>query len=660
VRGLFVLMVMVFHLVGAYPSGGFLSVDVFFVLSGYLITSLLLREHRRSGRISLPNFWSRRARRLLPAILLLVGTTAVVVASTAPVATLEARRGDLVSTLLYYANWHFIATDQSYFANFDGVSPLRHMWSLSIEEQFYLLWPLLAVLVLGWTARGGSRMKVVWALLAGAGLSALIMSSLYNPADPSSGYFNTAARAHQVLIGVALAVLVDARPGLLAGARARAVARWAWPLALALVVVPLATYADQEPFYYKGGSVLFALAVAAALWAIEAAPESPLARGLSLRPLVWIGTISYGLYLWHWPMFVWIGSPRTGADGWLADVGQVAAVFAAATISSYLLERPIQRGRMPWIGWSRRRLAVAIVVGFEVIAGVVVWSTIVDSTSAVGRGLSDHSDTPCPQGSPSVDGFSWCVKTRARGPGAPVVATAGDSTSRALDPGMMQMATARGWRYIQAGQGGCSLAPLLMPATTEPGEVGRKRLCIPAIRALLGSVTALDHPDVWIVSDRVPIGPKLVDGPRVLGPADPRRDRIVRTAVRSTLQRLEAGGAQVVMVATPPPAQPADCATKGTAICNAAIYTTGDPGTRHLDGLYRQVIATLGPRVHYIDVDDVFCPRGGRCPAVLDGVLGRFDQIHYTARFSRRLVPVIISRAEREGVVFRRGAGRRL
>jgi peptidoglycan/LPS O-acetylase OafA/YrhL len=172
VRAIAVLAVIVYHL-NTHLPGGFLGVDVFFVLSGYLITTLLLRELAATGSVRLSQFWARRARRLLPAVLLLLAVVAIVVARSAPLSTLAARRDDMLSTLLYVANWHFIASDQSYFTIYTGASPLRHMWSLAIEEQFYLLWPLL--LLGAWRLFGGSRRLLLWLIGAGIAVSTLAM-----------------------------------------------------------------------------------------------------------------------------------------------------------------------------------------------------------------------------------------------------------------------------------------------------------------------------------------------------------------------------------------------------------------------------------------------------------------------------------------------------
>ena len=582
--------------------------------------------------------------------------TAVVTAAIAPSETLAARRSDLLSTLLYVANWHFIATDQSYFASYAGVSPLRHVWSLAIEEQFYIAWPLI-VAAACWGATSRERLtNMLWLTGAGAAVSALTMASLYDVANPSRSYFGTDARAHQLLAGVALAMFAQARPQAFGGARARRLAARAWPAVALALGVAFVTFEDQAPSYYHGGSVLFALAVAAAIWIVEVAPGGALGRGLSLAPLRWIGQISYGLYLWHWPLIVWIGDADPAADPWTTHVAEIALTFAAAVVSFYLLERPIREGRAPWLGRSRRRLALATVIAVELVAALAVLTTIVDEgNTAVARGLADRSDAECPPGSPAVLSLSWCVRVAPASAAEPVVAVTGDSTSRALDPGMQALAEARGWGYVQAGQGGCSALALALPNSTEPRDRAASRRCAAAVPRLQSAIAARRRPDVWIVSDRIPIGAPILhaDG-RLVGPGR-ERDRRLRAALRGALARLTAGGAQVVVVTTPPPGEPADCAAANPpASCAAPGPSALDGPTRALRRLVRSVVAGMRGRAALVSIDDVLCPDGRRCPAVIDGVLARYDQIHYTSAFSRRIVPRIVARAEREGIRFAR------
>ena len=657
VRAVAVIAVIAYHVSSLLPAG-FLGVDIFFVLSGYLITSLLLRDGLEHGRVRLAEFWARRARRLLPALLALLAVTAVVTAYDAPVSTFGERRGDLISTLLYVANWHFIATDQSYFATFAGVSPLRHMWSLAIEEQFYVVWPLVMGAVLAAPAARRDPAKLALWALAAAVVSTVAMALVYDPANPSRSYFGTDTRAHELLVGCALAMLLAGRPGLHAGPAAAALARRAWPPVVALLAVALVTFDDQGGVYYQGGSLAFALAVAALLWVVEADPRSAPAALLSIAPLRWIGVVSYGLYLWHWPIVVWIGDPRAGADPLTTQLAEVALTVVVAAVSFYALERPIRSGRAPWLGFSRRRLVLATLVCFELVWLLAVMGTIVTtSNSAVARGLHDSSDATCPAGSPRLGPggrFEWCLRIAPVPAGGPVIATAGDSTARALDPGLRVVAADRGWGYVQAAQGGCSFTALLMPSAVSPAAVASGRACVAYVPQVHAQVAERTDPTVWIVADRVlTVVPVVQDDGRVLR-AGGLRDALIVRATRDALRRLRSGGAQVVVVGTPPVAEPADCVLKRrAAACDNVSFSRRDPVTTHAEQVVRRVVRQFGAGVVYVDIDDLLCPRV-RCPALVGGVLARYDGLHYSATFSRRLVPQIVARAQHQGIEFSR------
>ena len=205
---------MLYHAGVTWARGGLLGVDVFFVLSGYLITGLLLSEKRRTGTISLRNFWIRRARRLLPALLLVLLVVVVVWRLTAPPASLPGVRSDALATLFYSANWHFAAAGQGYFASFADPSPLLHMWSLGVEEQFYLFWPLIVVAVLGWRVarrRGPQRLLAVTVIgsIASAGLMAVLALNMSGGSGSGTVnwiYYGTATRVQALLIGATLVV----------------------------------------------------------------------------------------------------------------------------------------------------------------------------------------------------------------------------------------------------------------------------------------------------------------------------------------------------------------------------------------------------------------------------------------------------------------------
>lgn len=351
-RAMALLTIMVYHGGGAVATwlgGGFFSVDVFFMLSGFLITSLLLREHDTSGRIDLAAFWGRRARRLLPALfLLLVGVLAYAALLTGEAAA--AVRQDALATLLYASNWWFIISGNSYFEQFEDPSPLTHTWTLAIEEQWYVILPLVAVLLL---PRMRSR-RAFAALFAGlAGVSALWMALLATTgADPSRMYYGTDTRLQSLLVGAALAGLLT--PGVLE--RLRIPARWLGPLALALLVALMTLATEQSGWIYRGGFLVFAVASALLLASVQAAPDGVTSRLFSLAPLVWVGQLSYGLYLWHWPVYVVLSPARTGMAGTGLLVLRFIVTFALASASYYLVEMPVRRGALSRFP-PRQRLA---------------------------------------------------------------------------------------------------------------------------------------------------------------------------------------------------------------------------------------------------------------------------------------------------------------
>jgi peptidoglycan/LPS O-acetylase OafA/YrhL len=648
VRAIAVLAVIGYHLSPHVP-GGFLGVDMFFVLSGYLITSILLSQLRRPGRIRLAEFWAHRARRLLPAVLVLVLFCAFEVSRYENVDSWALRQSDLLSTLFYYANWHFIATDQSYFATFLGASPVRHTWTLAIEEQYYIVWPLV-LFAAYWLGRGPRLL--VGVIVVGAVASTTEMALLYNAANPSRAYFGTDTRASTLLVGAGLALLVQRRPEWLTGPLARALARWAWaPVALAtLAAFALAT--DHSTAYYRGGALAFALLIAVALFVLEAAPAAPLATAMSISPMRWIGRISYGLYLWYWPMLVWIGRAMA-SHGHLRDVVELAAIFAAATVSFYVVERPIRTGRLPTVGMSRRRLAVAMPVAMAAVAAVTLHLTTLGSP-ALSAQLTPVTPLACPQET-WVGTFSWCPR-RVGKPGAPVVASIGDSTSQALYPGMREAATRRGWTYIEAAEGGCSALPLLFVEFGTPQYIAKAKRCVADIPRIIAEVQDRYRPDVWVLTDRWPIATMVTRGGQVLAPTDARRNQPIETALRSLLQRLTADGARVLLVPTPPPGEPVDCALHRLAAstCDSPAFSVRDLATAELTNTVRLAVAGL-PRIAVVPIANVVCPSDGQCPATIDGFVVRYDGIHYSAGFSRQLVPIILARAENLGLSFAAG-----
>ncbi len=347
-RALAVIAVLLYHANLAWIPGGFLGVEMFFVISGYLITSLLLAEWLQRGRVDLKGFWLRRARRLFPALflLLLVVVGYTVVFLPAEVSSL---RGDALSTAGYVNNWYQIFSHKSYFENVGRPPLLRHMWSLAVEEQFYLFWPLLFGLLM----RRLRPRFVLAIVLAGAFASMLLMAVLFHPhTDPSRVYYGTDTRAAGLLLGVALAFLW--RPGeIISEANGRMLD--AIGLAAFAILVACFLFLNEfQAFLYHGGLSLTAL-VTAALVAVAVHPRARLVpRVLSWPLLRWVGVRSYGIYLWHFPVFM-LTRPQLDVpfDGVLLLAARFALTLLIAALSYRFVEKPIRSGCLghAWKAW---------------------------------------------------------------------------------------------------------------------------------------------------------------------------------------------------------------------------------------------------------------------------------------------------------------------
>ena len=345
-RAFAVLAVIAYHLGMQWAPGGLLGVTVFFVLSGYLITSLLLIEWDNTDTIDLPQFWLRRVRRLMPAIVLVIVCTAAL-CTLLDHSLLTKLRDDMWAALLWVTNWWYIFQDASYFDALGAPSPLTHFWSLAIEEQFYLVWPV--VLLVAHKA-GVKRTAMRNATLAIALLSALEMALLYNPLDdPSRVYYGTDTRAFSLLIGAWLAFvwpshLLGAQKSVHLTKQVRSILDGVG-LVAPVALLALIVFVDGfSPFLYRGG-ILLASILTAIVIAVMVHPASLLGRIAGAKPLVWIGLRSYGIYLWHFPLFL-LMNPRnfTGETPWWMYLVQVVVVFACAAFSYRFVENPLRKG----------------------------------------------------------------------------------------------------------------------------------------------------------------------------------------------------------------------------------------------------------------------------------------------------------------------------
>jgi peptidoglycan/LPS O-acetylase OafA/YrhL len=355
-RAIAVLAVIAYHLNPAWAPGGLLGVGVFFTLSGYLITDLLLGQQAATGRLQLGDFWLRRARRLLPALFLML---AVVVAWVTLLdrSLLPGLRGDVLAAVGYVSNWWNILREASYFARFGPPPPLDHLWSLAVEEQFYLIWPWLLWLGLRYVP---GRYTLACLTLVGAALSAAAMILIYQPGvDPTRVYEGTDTRAFGLLIGAALAMVWPSRKlrAHRINHRVRHLIDGAGVVGPVVIGILIWRTSEYSPFLYKGGIVLLSVATVLVLTALVH-PASWLGVAVGWTPLRWLGVRSYGIYLWHYPIIVLTApGPQQGATLSL-EVLQVVATIVVAALSWQFFEEPIRRGAIGQI-WAQGRSRLA-------------------------------------------------------------------------------------------------------------------------------------------------------------------------------------------------------------------------------------------------------------------------------------------------------------
>lgn len=410
VRALAVLAVVVYHFDPSWLPGGFFGVDIFFVISGFLITGIVVREWEGTGHLDLARFWARRARRLLPAVIALLVMMVLISAVGAPDA-LARLRTDLPAALFYVTNWWFIFHKVSYFQASGRPSLLLHLWSLAIEEQFYILWPLMLTLLL-------PRVKRLGRIAAGTATLALgstvLMAVLFHPnADPSRVYFGTDTHAQGLLIGCTMAlILPQARLAVLRSPSWRIGGNLLGVVGVVALGWMVFNLKDYERVTYGGGFLLVDLAAVAVVIA-AVSPVTFWASTLARQPLRWVGTRSYAIYLWHWPIQQLMRARTDVPFGGVAlFVLQVALILLAAELSYRFVEEPVRSGRArAWLAsrYERARWREAWIVGPGVFLVILTMLTMnapapkptgllaQGSTAASRLTLSSKVSRPSPQ-----------------------------------------------------------------------------------------------------------------------------------------------------------------------------------------------------------------------------------------------------------------------
>jgi peptidoglycan/LPS O-acetylase OafA/YrhL len=619
-RGTAVLGVVAYH--AGHLTGGYLGVDLFFVLSGFLITRLLLDEKARTGAIDLKHFWSRRARRLLPAVLLVIAVIALYSAFFAKAPELATLRADAVSTLLYVANWNTILANHSYWAQFSAPSPLQHTWSLAIEEQFYVLWPLVCIAVLGRRRpatdvdadndpndagtvdaatgeapavtspdRGARRLMIL--SLTGAAVSAAIMIRGYAPdIETTRLYVGTDTRVAAILLGAALSCAMVVYGPVRGGPTRRVLeaAGWIATLGLALAWVRLDGHAA---LLYQGGLFACGLGVVIVITAVTHPTGGMLTRLFSLAPLRFAGRISYGLYLWHWPIFTWLTAERTGWSEPVLLPVQLALTLAVSLLSYQLIEMPIRRGAIPSTVATRAAPAVLVLVLVAVIVATIPPAT------------EESAD-------PAAYPITALTPVGARGNAPPRVLIVGDSVGDSITRSIVPEEARFGVDLESMAVPGCSFVRTNPAIHYLDGAVGDETACLERQRAWVARIDEW-HPDVIIsIYGWAGNTERQVDG-EWRRPCDTGFDQWYAGEVAAALDALQHDGAAVFLTSVP-------------YMRSAKAPADSDRSTDCLNQIYRSEAATR--HVGVVDLAEYVCPHGA-CRDEQGGITLRPDGLHF-------------------------------
>ncbi len=605
-RAIAVLGVMFYHAGLPFFRGGFLGVDLFFVLSGYLITTLLLVERRRTGSIDMKSFWRRRAKRLLPALFLMLVAVAAYNATAVAAEERRVLRDHGIATLFYVGNWWQIANGQSYFAQFANPSPLQHTWSLAIEEQWYLIFPLVFAGVL--RLRSGRLSGLSAGLFGLAVVSAAWMAARFDPVDPSRVYFGTGTRLQDLLVGAALAASLAGRYGIATKAgdksdgKRRAAATVRGTIALGLVLVTFIVVPDTQPLLYRSGFLVFSLVSALLLSVVMDPREKVLRAALSQRWLVAIGLISYGLYLWHWPVFVLLDPSRTGVSGAWLVVLRFVATFGVSMLSYRMIEHPVRSGVL-----ARRFGAGGEVATLGLAVLVVAACTLAPAIGA-----------PALPENTSVD----VVRVTTAGHGI-AMHFIGDSVALGLEQHFDSSRVGGGIELGVTARLGCG--PLAEPLFVDGEPLPRDPECEKWATTWMEKV-AKARPEVAVFFGGMgQLFDVEVNG-AVLGFGTREHDDYLRRRYLSALAGLKRISPHVAVVNV-------SCNRVYDGGMNPVPRIANDDGrVAHLNGIIREVASNAG--VPVIDIDSWLCGEG-HDPAYRDGVKLRFDGLHYTDEGAR-------------------------
>lgn len=605
-RGLAVAAVLLHH--ADYLPGGYLGVDLFFVLSGFLITSLLLIEVANTGRVNLVAFWGRRARRLIPAAWALIAVVGGLYARfLASPNELSGIRRDALAAFFYVYNWVQVFSKQDYWARYAEPSLFRHFWSLAIEEQFYIFWPVAIIGLLAARRRFWPQSSVVKVIAVFASVGAVVSYGLgimwYRPGEPTTRlYFGTDTRSGAILLGVVAACWLHTRQGRRLRQGPRLVRAGLMLAAVLLLTVTWIWLEGTSPLLWRG--VLAACGVASAVVVVLVAERRRtwLAPVLTFRGLTYLGAISYGLYLWHWPIFVVLDSRRVGFGGPGLLGVRLAVTLVVTWISYYLLEQPIRHLKVRGSRWAWPTATAAVVVLAVAVLGTVGRPTEDIETLAAGLGTASETDVT--------------VSTLLPVGVAPNVAIFGDSVGKNLGEAMEASGPVAGFSATNFGLVGCPVAEetgqfrteLDGPNLDDPEE------CTDNVPGWTEDLRSQPFNVALLVVGNATDGYRVLEDGSLQGACEPGYQEWWRTGVRYGLTQLVAVGIPVGVTTIP--------YYSGFGAPESSI-TKADCRNKVL----REVVAEF-PQVKLIDLAKWVCPTT-QCRLEMDGKNLRPDGLHF-------------------------------
>lgn len=631
IRAIAVALVLAGH--GGVPgvAGGFIGVDIFFVLSGFLIPSLLLDEYRRTEHIDLKGFWIRRAKRLLPAMVLMA--LAVVIARDLfPPEAVATLREDAVAAFFWMANWVFVAADTDYFSQGATPSPLQHTWSLAVEEQYYVLWPLLvlgAILLL--RRRRPAAVRAAVFVIAVLGVTASAVAAIVLSGDPAQlnrVYFGTDTRAQALLVGAAAAALLVRDwstltvSGTLIRARWRRWVAWMLPVVGVAVLAVAAHLATGSADQFRHG-LLLVVAVGAVLVVAPVALDQDgyVARALAWYPLVTLGVISYGVYLWHWPIFLILNGERTGLSGWSLLALRCAVTIAVSWVSWWAIEQPVRHWRpqhVPMLRLSAATVATAAVVTLTVVpVGAPTRPAVPDVTAAVAE-VDVGAERPVAVGSPPA----------RLAPGTHTVAVFGDSVAWTL---MRYLPATPGFHFSDYTTIGCGIARG-GPYRSAGETLNQKPECDSWPERWAQRI-AHDRPETvllmigrWEAVDRTWRG-------RWTHIGNDAYDAYLKSELKRALDILSSTGARVVVTTAP--------YNRRGERSDGTLYPEDQPGRVQEWNTMLREEAARRPNVSVLDFNAKLNP-DGEYTAKINGVRMRSDGVHPTSEAVQWLTPWLL------------------